>query len=243
VTKQKCYLPLAGYPVLSISAVQLCALLQTHLEAKEKLALVFANTNFATQCQKMRPWLSNSNVAIVNDGVGMDIAAVFKHGVRFPENLNGTDFVPHFFKQLTRPTKIFLLGGQPGVAAKAAVVITGLSGQVVVGVQDGFTPIAPEELTALINTSEAEVVLVALGDPKQEEWIRDNMHASNATLFVCVGALFDFLSGKALRAPRWVQRLRMEWFFRLLQEPRRLARRYSIDIVRFLFLCSQFQRV
>lgn len=57
------------------------------------------------------------------------------------------------------------------------------------------------------------------------------------------GALFDFLSGKALRAPRWVQRLRMEWFFRLLQEPRRLARRYSIDIVRFLFLCSQFQRV
>ena len=112
-----------------------------------------------------------------------------------------------------------------------------------IGVQDGFTPIAPEDLTALINTSEAEVVLVALGDPKQEEWIRDNMHASNANLLVCVGALFDFLSGKALRAPRWVQRLRMEWFFRLLQEPRRLARRYSIDIVRFLFLCSQFQRV
>jgi beta-1,4-glucosyltransferase len=241
ITKQR-YLPLAGYPVLSISAARLCALLETHLEAKEKLALVFANTNFATQCQRMRPWLCKKDVAIVNDGVGMDIAAVLKHGVRFPENLNGTDFVPHFFQQLNRPTKIFLLGGQPGVAANAARVITSLSGQVVVGVHDGYTPIAAADLTAMINTSGAEVILVALGDPMQEEWIRDNMHASNATLFVCVGALFDFLSGKAVRAPRWVQRLHMEWFYRLLQEPKRLAQRYSVDIVRFLFLCLRYQR-
>jgi beta-1,4-glucosyltransferase len=112
----------------------------------------------------------------------------------------------------------------------------------VVGVQDGYTPIAPAHLTIMINTSEAEVILVALGDPLQEEWIRDNMHASNAILFVCVGALFDFLSGKAVRAPRWVQRIRLEWFYRLLQEPRRLARRYSVDIARFLYLCLRYPR-
>jgi beta-1,4-glucosyltransferase len=241
ITQQR-YLPLAGYPVLSISGARLCALLQSHLEGREKLTLVFANTNFATQCQRMRPWLCNDDVAIVNDGVGMDIAALLKYGVRFPENLNGTDFVPHFFQQLSQPTKIFLLGGQPGVAANAAQVITSRSGHEVVGVQDGYTPIAPALLRAKINQSGAEVILVALGDPLQEEWIRDNIHTLNATLFVCVGALFDFLSGKAVRAPRWVQRARLEWFYRLLQEPKRLARRYSIDILRFLVLCLRYPR-
>jgi beta-1,4-glucosyltransferase len=128
------------------------------------------------------------------------------------------------------------------VADSAAKVIRRVSGQEVVGVQDGYTPIAPDALRAAIDQSGADIVLVALGNPLQEEWIRDNMHALNATLFVSVGALFDFLSGGVARAPGWVQRIRLEWLFRLLQEPKRMARRYSIDVFRFLMLCRRYPR-
>jgi beta-1,4-glucosyltransferase len=204
--------------------------------------LVFANTNFVTQCQALRPWLCSEEVAIVNDGVGMDIAALLKYGKKFEENLNGTDFVPKFIQQLRRPARIFLLGGQIGVAAGAAKVIAGVLGQKVVGVQDGYTPIGQADLHTKINQSGADIVLVALGNPTQEEWIQTNMHALDATLYVSVGALFDFLSGGVKRAPLWMQRIRMEWFYRLLQEPRRMARRYSIDVVRFLLLCQRYPR-
>jgi beta-1,4-glucosyltransferase len=97
ITQQR-YLPLAGYPVLSIRSTDLCTLLQDRLEKRKKMALVFANTNFVVLCQPLRTWLCGQDVAIVNDGVGMDIAALFKYGEKFEENLNGTDFVPRFIR-------------------------------------------------------------------------------------------------------------------------------------------------
>jgi beta-1,4-glucosyltransferase len=91
-----------------------------------------------------------------------------------------------------------------------------------------------------INASGADIVLVALGNPRQEEWIRQNMGALNANLLVSVGALLDFLSGGVRRAPMWVQKIRFEWLYRLAQEPQRLLRRYTVDIARFLYLCLRY---
>lgn len=230
-------LPLAGYPIISTSAAVLNAMLVDRLTASKKTALLFANTNLVLQCQAIRPWLSSDDVIIVNDGIGLDIAASIVHGRRYAANLNGTDFLPYLLKNSTEKRKIFLFGGKPGVAEKAAVVIEREFGQHVSGCLDGYSTMAPEAICQEINRSGAEIVLVAMGNPLQEEWIRQNMTRLDAKLFIGVGALFDFLSGGAKRAPAWIQRIRCEWLYRLCREPRRLMRRYTVDIFRFLFLC------
>ncbi|NVO05352.1 MAG: WecB/TagA/CpsF family glycosyltransferase [Rhodoferax sp.] len=233
-------LALAGYPVFSTTSEDLCEVLQGRLEAYRKTVLVFANTNFVLQCQPMRKWLSGDDVIIVNDGIGMDIASLLQHGKRYRDNLNGTDFMPLLLRTFAQRHKIFLLGGKPGVAEKAGDTIARQTGQRVVGCADGYSSADPGALCARINASGADIVLVAMGNPIQEEWIRQHMGALNARLLVSVGALFDFLSGGAQRAPQWVQKIRFEWLYRLSREPRRLAQRYTLDLARFLFLCVSY---
>ena len=88
-----------------------------------------------------------------------------------------------------------------------------------------------------INASGADVVLVAFGNPAQETWILEHCDACDAPLMFGVGALLDFLSGNARRAPPWVRRLHLEWLYRLACEPRRLLRRYTWDLARFFRIC------
>jgi beta-1,4-glucosyltransferase len=235
-------LALAGYPVFSTTSEDLCDVLQERLEAQRKTVLVFANTNFVLQCQTMRNWLNGDDVIIVNDGIGMDIASLLQHGKRYKDNLNGTDFMPLLLKTFTQSHKLFLLGGKPGVAQKAGATIEQQTGQRVVGCADGYSNSDTQALCTRINESGADIVLVAMGNPIQEEWIRQHMGALNARLFVSVGALFDFLSGSVQRAPAWVQKIRFEWLFRLTREPQRLARRYTLDLARFLYLCLRYPR-
>lgn len=238
MTSQQC-LPLAGYAIRSMPSVHLSAQLRRRMDSADRTALLFANTNFVLQCEGIRDWVNSDEVILVNDGVGLDIAAKWLHGQRFAFNLNGTDFLPFLLQDLPRPYKIFLMGAKPGVAEKAGEVIARRFGHAVVGCLDGYVQLPPAMLHQKINASGADIVLVAMGNPRQEQWIHDNMPQLSATLLMGVGAGFDFLAGGVRRAPLWVQRARLEWLFRLAQEPRRLAKRYSIDIVRFLLLCRQ----
>ncbi len=233
-------LALAGYPVYSTTSENLCNILEARLDGKQQTVLVFANTNFVLRCQSMRSWLQSDEVIIVNDGIGMDIASFLLHGKRYRHNLNGTDFMPLLLNTFKHAHRVFLLGGKPGVAEKAAAVIEQQMGQQVVGCSDGYSSVEPEALDARINASGADIVLVAMGNPIQEEWIQQNLGKLDARLFVSVGALFDFLSGDVQRAPLWVQKIRFEWLYRLGREPRRMAQRYTLDIARFLFLCLSY---
>ncbi len=83
-------------------------------------------------------------------------------------------------------------------------------------------------------------MLVALGNPHQEEWILNNYQKINAHFFAGVGGLFDFWSGDKPRAPKWLQNIRMEWFYRLCIEPKRLYKRYTLDVLRFLVSCIEY---
>jgi alpha-1,3-mannosyltransferase len=86
----------------------------------------------------------------------------------------------------------------------------------------------------LIRRSRADVLLVAMGNPKQELFIEKYLAATGCVVGIGVGALFDFLAGTVPRAMPWVQRWRLEWAYRLTQEPRRLAGRYLVGIPVFL---------
>ena len=229
---------LAGYPLFEAEREALARSLRDRMQRGIQSVLLYANTNFVVQCRHLLPRLRAPEVLIVNDGVGMDIASLLLRQQRFKDNLNGTDFTPYFFAQAGAPLRVFLVGGKPGVIDRAAIFLAGQLGQVVVGTCDGYDGMRREQdLVSRINDSHADVVLVAMGNPLQEQWILDHYHALDARLVSGVGALFDFWAGDKPRAPAWVRTLRMEWCYRLCLEPRRLFRRYTIDIVAFLLVC------
>jgi N-acetylglucosaminyldiphosphoundecaprenol N-acetyl-beta-D-mannosaminyltransferase len=135
----------------------------------------------------------------------------------------------------------FFYGGAPGVPERLAERLTArFPGLNVVGTHSPpFRLLTAEEdaaEVAQINATRADFVWVGLGSPKQDRWVMEHRARLTAAVVLAVGAAFDFHSGSLRRAPRWMQRTGTEWIFRLLAEPRRLARRYTVTNSRFAFL-------
>lgn len=233
---------ISNFPVQSTNRKSLSARLLSTMTTGEKTVLFFANTNFIVKCRFLLERKMLATVILVNDGVGMDIAAKLFHGERFESNLNGTDFTPFLFNESPQPLRVFMLGGKPDVLEKAVRHVEDNLMQKVVGSCDGYQHASElVGLVAKINAVEPDVVLVAMGNPMQEKWIAEHCDAINAKLFMGVGALFDFWSGDKPRAPDMVRSLRLEWFYRLCLEPRRLMRRYTIEIIIFLSHCIKYR--
>lgn len=173
---------------------------------------------------------------LLPDGIGIELAARMT-GDRLSANLNGTDLVPALLAQAAEQGKsVYLFGGKPGTAQAAAInLVEQIPGLFVAGTRDGFgEAVDTEAVIADINASGADIVLVALGVPIQEMWLHQNASRLDAPLTLAVGALFDFLAGTVSRAPKMIRRARMEWVWRLAQEPARLANRYLAGNFTFL---------
>lgn len=234
-------LTIAGFPVRATTADMLAAELLAALQQGGRRTLFFANTNFIVKC---RPWLDrmrDPDVIVANDGIGLELAARLMHGQRFPDNLNGTDFTPYLFGRAPHPLRVFLIGGTPQALVGAEEHVRNRLGQQVVGICDGYAGMQDPALVERINAAQPDVVLVALGNPLQEQWILAHRDHLQAGLVAGVGALFDFWAGNKPRAPKLVRRLRMEWLYRLALEPRRLLRRYTVDIFVFFMLCHRYR--
>jgi N-acetylglucosaminyldiphosphoundecaprenol N-acetyl-beta-D-mannosaminyltransferase len=162
----------------------------------------------------------------VADGVGLLFAARYL-GQRLPERVTGSDSVPLIAQQAAREGwRLFLLGAAPGVAEQAAArLIAQYPGLQIVGTYAGSP--APEEENAIIervNASGADILLVAYGAPRQDEWIAHNRDRLTVSVAIGVGGTFDFIAGVVPRAPRWMRRLALEWLFRLIRQPWRWRR-------------------
>ncbi|WP_411699812.1 WecB/TagA/CpsF family glycosyltransferase [Conyzicola sp.] len=231
-------LVISRFDVLSTTPDRLAGRLLEAVDERRRVALFFANTNFVVQCRFLLEAPGEVETVIVNDGLGMDVAAMLVHRRRFAHNLNGTDFTPFLFERAGRPLRVFLLGARPEILERAVEHARTTLGQNVVGSSDGFEGAADSAaLGRRINAARPDVVLVAMGNPLQERWIVEHAPHLDASLFIGVGALFDFWAGGKSRAPDAFRRLRIEWLYRLGLEPRRLARRYTIDIAVFLRQC------
>lgn len=177
------------------------------------------------------------NFLILPDGIGVDIASKAAYGTKFPANLNGTDFIPGLLHHIKRPLRIGLLGGKPGVADEALATFRTQSPQHDYHViSDGY--FKPGDVEALLDRLAAlrpDILLVAMGVPRQELFIDEHITAQHCTIASAVGALLDFQSGRVERAPQWVRMMRMEWAYRLWLEPARLAKRYLVGNPLFLW--------
>lgn len=167
--------------------------------------------------------LVNSAALVTPDGIGVILAARIL-GVRLSGRLAGIDLALALCASAAAAGhRVFLLGGAPGVAeAAAAALLRQHPALQIVGTHHGFfDPQEEEVVLEMIRQARPEVLLVALGAPRQERW----MHLWSASLGVPVsigvGGSFDVLAGRVPRAPRWMQQVGLEWFYRLLREPRR----------------------
>jgi exopolysaccharide biosynthesis WecB/TagA/CpsF family protein len=167
---------------------------------------------------------------VLPDGVGVDFASVAMHGRMFPANLNGTDFVPALLTYMTTPKRIGLVGARRDVLERAR---EGFANHApwhdFVAVHDGFFSEADSAAVVdEIARHKLDILLVAMGTPKQEMWIDRHIRPEHARLVFGVGALFDFMAGEVSRASPTARSLRVEWLHRFRLEPRRLWRRYFV---------------
>jgi N-acetylglucosaminyldiphosphoundecaprenol N-acetyl-beta-D-mannosaminyltransferase len=136
---------------------------------------------------------------------------------------------------------IYLLGGAPGVAQAAEVKLCRSSPQLTVAGRSSPVVMMPpsaddlEQIRAELARCRPDIVLVALGSPKQEHVIRALRPDFPAAWMIGVGISLSFVAGRKRRAPRWMRRAGLEWLHRLAHEPRRLGRRYLLDDVPFAF--------
>jgi len=178
----------------------------------------------------------DSSALVLADGIGMKLAGRLL-GRPIVQNVNGTDLFPRLCARLRENgQKLFLLGGEPGVADTVAQwVRTQYPGCVVAGTQHGyFGQEHSSQVAEQIRQSGAEVLLVAMGVPAQDNWIAQNLARSGVAVALGVGGLFDFYSNRIPRAPQWLRELGLEWAYRLYCEPGRMWRRYIVGNVVFL---------
>lgn len=161
-------------------------------------------------------------------------------GTPLPERVAGSDLVlPLARRAAVRGWRVYLLGGAGGDAARAGAVLQRL-GVALAGVEaprvelDATGAAANAAIAARIRASRADLVLVALGAPKQEIWIHRHRGQLGGAVAIGVGASLAFLAGTLPRCPRWMSRRGLEWLFRLASEPRRLWRRYLVEGPAFL---------
>jgi N-acetylglucosaminyldiphosphoundecaprenol N-acetyl-beta-D-mannosaminyltransferase len=166
-------------------------------------------------------------------------------GKPLPERIAGVDLTEDLWALLNEQNgSIYLLGGQPGAAEETVRRLGARYPNVRAAVVDcpprGFEKDEQASRAVLerIQAARPDLLLVGLGAPKQEYWIEDHISALPCKLVVGVGGTFDILSGLVRRAPVWMQRTGLEWFFRLCIEPRRLWRRYLVGNSYFVWLVA-----
>lgn len=206
------------------------------INRRAPVVIAFCNAHTANLARR-DPQLAASleKALVLNDGIGVNLASRLRYGRAFPENLNGTDFIPALIGAHPGRLRLFLVGAAPGIAVRAASALERSFPHVTVtGVQHGFFDPAEEAaLAQRIADSEADLVIACMGNPRQEIWA-SRWAAELQRPIVCGGAFLDFTAGQVRRAPVWLRQMRSEWVYRLINEPTRLSERYLKGNIDFM---------
>ena len=165
-------------------------------------------------------------------------------GTCIVERITGTDIV-YALTQLASEKKyrIYLLGGEESIVCKVKTTLEQKFPNVdICGYNNGYFG-DQNAVIDKVNNAEADIIIVALGFGKQEKWLHSVWGSLNTSCAVCVGGVFDVIAGKTKRAPVWIQNIGLEWFWRVMQEPGRLWKRYLVSNTRFLaLLCRELMQ-
>lgn len=202
------------------------------IEKKDKALIVAINPEKiikAKQDSALKKLLNDAEFQIP-DGIGVILASKIQKG-QIRSRVTGVDMMMKLCEEAAKRNKpIFLYGGKPGVADKAKAKLESLFPSInIVGTQDGYEK-DPQKVNDKINAAKPDILFVAMGSPKQENWINANRDQLHPTIYQGVGGSFDVLAGTVKRAPETFQKLGLEWFYRLMKEPKRLKRQLALPL-------------
>lgn len=196
------------------------------LSGSETAYCVTPNAEMAYDALKNREFCNILNEAalVLPDGAGVVLAAkILKTPMK--QKIAGIDFAQNMlpiYEELG--SRLYLLGSKPGIAELAAKKMTEKYPKLCIcGTRDGYFK-DEEEVISAINAAQADVVYVCLGAPKQENFMYRNRERLHVRMMIGLGGTLDGIAGTVKRAPKWMIKLRLEWFYRLLKEPRRIGR-------------------
>jgi N-acetylglucosaminyldiphosphoundecaprenol N-acetyl-beta-D-mannosaminyltransferase len=183
----------------------------------------------------------NSADLVVADGMPLVWLGRWRgHALR--RRVYGPELMETFCRETGHLYRHFFYGGAPGVADRLAGVLKQRYGVRVVGTYSPpFRPLTDEEKLEVdrrVQTAAPDLVWVGMSTPKQERWMYEHRHRLAVPMMVGVGAAFNFITGAVKQAPMWMRENGLEWFFRVIQEPRRLWRRYLINGSEFVWNVS-----
>lgn len=207
----------------------------SYIEKKEKAMIVAINPEKvmkASQDQELHNLLNRAEFQIP-DGVGILIASKLQKG-KIKQRVTGIDLMLRICEEAATQNKsIFLYGAKPGVAQEAKEELEKRYPNInISGIIDGYEK-DQILIQQTINSAQPDILFVAMGSPRQENWIEANRNDLYPFVYQGVGGSFDVLAGNIERAPEAFQKAGLEWFYRLLKEPSRIKR--QIELPKFLY--------
>lgn len=235
---------IAGIHIDNLSMDECIGRIEDLIKKGKKSYIVTPNVDHLVKLQQDEEFMKAYENAemVVADGVPIIWASKFL-GMPLKEKISGSDLFPELCKvSAEKGYRLFFLGAREGVAGQAASNIRKKLNKIkIVGVCSppfGFEKDKDknDKIIKMINETAPDILFVGVGAPKQEKWIYENLNELNIKVAVGVGASFDFAADTIKRAPVFMQKMGLEWFWRFIKEPGRLFKRYFIDDMRFIFI-------
>ena len=236
-----------GTPVSSLTMDELFSDWESVIKAKEKAQVCITPVNSilaARATARVQEIYKNADYVLC-DGVPVKWASNFL-GDPIKERITGLDVLPRIFPfAASRNFTVFLLGASPGVADQLKGVMeekhpgVKIVGSFVPPFRAVFSKEENQEMMEVINAVKPDILLVSLTAPKQDIWIAENLDKLDTHLAIGIGGAFEVAAGMIQRAPLWMQKSGLEWFYRFLQEPERMFRRYFVEAPVFIPLIIQ----
>jgi N-acetylglucosaminyldiphosphoundecaprenol N-acetyl-beta-D-mannosaminyltransferase len=230
--QQPTAISILGIPVHDVTTEETLTLIDEFVRERIPHQLCTVNPEFIMLAQKDLAFKQILDHSALNlpDGIGV-VWAAKRLGQPLRERVAGSDLVGLIADRAqTTGWRIFLLGAAEGVAEQAEIKLRARYPRTrIVGAYAGSPRLEDEaEIAAQIRSSEADVLLVAYGAPQQDKWIARNIEQTGVAVAIGIGGSLDFIVGTQKRAPQAVQRLGLEWLYRLVREPWRWRRQLAL---------------
>lgn len=220
------------------------------IESGKKSYVVAINVDVVMQIENdsyLKKIVDDADMVLVD---GKPLVWISKmQGKPLKAKISGSDLVPFLCEKAAKKNhSIFIIGGKEGVASQAKVRLESkIPGIQIVGIYApplGFEKDEDElnKINEMISNVKPDLLIVCFGCPKQEKWIYENINKYDAKVSICAGATVDFLAGNMKRAPQWMSEHGLEWFYRFLQEPKRLFKRYFVTDIKILKLIGKYRK-
>ena len=235
--------------VNNVSMNQTIAAIESMIASNQKSYIVAINIDVVMKIENdsyLKKIVDSADMVLVDGKPLIWISKMHKQPVK--AKISGSDLVPVLCEVAAKKNyTIFILGGKDGIAEKAKKNLEMKHPDIrIVGTYAppfGFEKDEQElkKTNDIITQANPDILIACFGCPKQEKYIYENIEKYNAKVSICAGATVDFLAGNVKRAPKWMSEHGLEWFYRFLQEPKRMFKRYFVDDLKILKLIFKYK--